>query len=483
MMFSEDFKIFASTINGEAGASSVESQKAIAHSIMNRVGKREWKRHKSPVDIVKNTGYDAYTQKNSPYVNAYERMTSEIVGPKLQLLINAVLPIFNGTEADTTGGVVLYYSPNAQKSLHKAKPAIYKREQPSWVNSKVENVIVSGTQDDDFAWYRYKVATTKITFTDKAKQPIAGIEYKIESNGKKVAQGTTKTNGGISGDLIGEVGDELKIFVKKHDGTFKKIADTFHIGTDNFVNLISPKVKYVIKTEKHKGSKGAHIEQTYEIKSGDTLGSIAKKHHTKVANLAAVNHIKNINLISVGQVIKIPYEPIGGGIQHKAQLSSVSNKTKSQTYAVIPPPPKAKVESLRDDKGTPIAVIKSPIQAKLDLDKFAQTLEDNGQASSQHSCAKYVRWALEAAGADTKGHPVAAADWGQTLIKIGYKEISQDAYSPLQGDIYIIEKSDVHEYGHIAGYTGNQWICDFKQKSMVIYKDKVTYHFYRMTGD
>jgi len=62
-------------------------------------------------------------------------------------------------------------------------------------------------------------------------------------------------------------------------------------------------------------------------------------------------------------------------------------------------------------------------------------------------------------------------------------EISQDAYSPLQGDIYIIEKSNVHEYGHIAGYTGNQWISDFKQKSMVIYKDKVTYHFYRMTGN
>lgn len=67
MISSEDFKIFASTINGEAGASSVESQKTIAHSIMNRVGKREWKRHKSPVDIIKNTGYDAYTQKNSPY--------------------------------------------------------------------------------------------------------------------------------------------------------------------------------------------------------------------------------------------------------------------------------------------------------------------------------------------------------------------------------------------------------------------------------
>jgi CHAP domain len=127
--------------------------------------------------------------------------------------------------------------------------------------------------------------------------------------------------------------------------------------------------------------------------------------------------------------------------------------------------------------------MKSSPQLSLDFDKFAKTLEENGHTTSQHSCAKYVRWALEAGGANTSGHPIAASEWGSTLVNIGYKEINKNNYTPQKGDVYIIEKNDAHKYGHIAGYTGSQWISDFKQKSMVIYKDKVVYHLYRMTRD
>jgi LysM repeat protein len=46
--------------------------------------------------------------------------------------------------------------------------------------------------------------------------------------------------------------------------------------------------------------------KTYVIKSGDSLSSIAIKFKTTVAKLMSLNGIKNANLISVGQKIKLP---------------------------------------------------------------------------------------------------------------------------------------------------------------------------------
>lgn len=47
-------------------------------------------------------------------------------------------------------------------------------------------------------------------------------------------------------------------------------------------------------------------EQTYIVKSGDTLSGIASKYGTTYQALASYNNIANPNLINVGQVIKIP---------------------------------------------------------------------------------------------------------------------------------------------------------------------------------
>ncbi len=45
---------------------------------------------------------------------------------------------------------------------------------------------------------------------------------------------------------------------------------------------------------------------TYTVRSGDTLTAIAVKYGTTVAAIASANNIKNINNISVGQVVIIP---------------------------------------------------------------------------------------------------------------------------------------------------------------------------------
>jgi LysM repeat protein len=45
--------------------------------------------------------------------------------------------------------------------------------------------------------------------------------------------------------------------------------------------------------------------KTYTVKSGDNLTKIAKKYNTTVATLVKLNNIKNPNVISVGQVLKL----------------------------------------------------------------------------------------------------------------------------------------------------------------------------------
>ncbi|CAM2869447.1 peptidoglycan amidohydrolase family protein [Acinetobacter celticus] len=118
---------------------------------------------------------------------------------------------------------------------------------------------------------------------------------------------------------------------------------------------------------------------------------------------------------------------------------------------------------------------------RIDIDKFAQRLSGVKAQSSGQKCAKSVRIALESAGAKFNGHPVAAADWGNTLQKIGYQKINLAFDRPQKGDIYIINRTQKHVYGHIAAYTGSTWVSDFQQRGYAVYKDpNVRYEYYRM---
>ena len=81
-------------------------------------------------------------------------------------------------------------------------------------------------------------------------------------------------------------------------------------------------------------------------------------------------------------------------------------------------------------------------------------------------CARAVRLALEAGGMSTVGHPESACDYKDFLPKLGFYAVDEDSYVPHKGDIVVIDKISGHPYGHIAMYSGSQWISDFVQKDM-----------------
>lgn len=122
-----------------------------------------------------------------------------------------------------------------------------------------------------------------------------------------------------------------------------------------------------------------------------------------------------------------------------------------------------------------------------DTDKFITYLRKNAAKRSQSKCAKFVRHALEAGGANTKGHPAIAKLYGPILTRNGFHAITVDkpeTFGFLKGDIVVLEPTKRgNQAGHIAAYDGKIWISDFTQSGFWpgpgYEKEKPSYVVYR----
>jgi RHS repeat-associated protein len=100
----------------------------------------------------------------------------------------------------------------------------------------------------------------------------------------------------------------------------------------------------------------------------------------------------------------------------------------------------------------------------LNINAFVNELNNNAEDENHKDCAKYVRWALEAGGIDTDGHPSRAKNYGPFLEKQGFSKVSPDNYTPQSGDIVVIQPYEGgNESGHIEGFNGSQFVSDFNQ--------------------
>lgn len=76
---------------------------------------------------------------------------------------------------------------------------------------------------------------------------------------------------------------------------------------------------------------------TYTVKKGDTLSEIAQKYNTTVSALASLNHISNVNLIYVGQVLTISgtasAAPKSSGSQVKITAFGLQSDTDRTVFA------------------------------------------------------------------------------------------------------------------------------------------------------
>ena len=115
-----------------------------------------------------------------------------------------------------------------------------------------------------------------------------------------------------------------------------------------------------------------------------------------------------------------------------------------------------------------------------DIDKAVNHLVSNAKPKSSNWCAKYVANALEAGGFKfTRQSSAYLYRTNGVLTNIGYREIPKPS-SFVKGDITVTDKNRYHVDGHIAMWSGSQWISDYFQKSEYVYaNNQPPIYYYR----
>lgn len=163
----EEMIVGLATVYGEAANQSEAAWKAVATTIVNRFKFQEWRKYKTLHELIANSGFDAFTQRNIPYQRAYDYFSKERLvntNKRMERFYEVVYPIFDkcisqGLLYKYAGGerYVMYYSPKAQAYLHQKNPKMYKSDKPYWAKmpDRLVEVKIPGCENDDFAFYRY----------------------------------------------------------------------------------------------------------------------------------------------------------------------------------------------------------------------------------------------------------------------------------------------------------------------------------------
>ena len=119
----------------------------------------------------------------------------------------------------------------------------------------------------------------------------------------------------------------------------------------------------------------------------------------------------------------------------------------------------------------------------IDMDAAVRTLVNNAHSSSTGYCAAYVARALMAGGFSftTQASAYMYRSNG-ILVGMGYREISRPSYFQ-KGDITVTDRNNDHVHGHIAMWSGSNWISDFVQNSEYVYRyNQPPVYYYRYGG-
>jgi len=141
--------MLAAIVYAEASGCGATAEKAVAHTIINRIGTGYWKSEKTISAVISaSKQYTAYL--NSMYNEAmkyydYGTCSSAYDKKILGEVMTAITPVYNRTEADFTHGAQTYFS-----------PITYGKGVPYWAepgNGYIE-VSVSGVSTEDFRFYK-----------------------------------------------------------------------------------------------------------------------------------------------------------------------------------------------------------------------------------------------------------------------------------------------------------------------------------------
>ena len=93
-----------------------------------------------------------------------------------------------------------------------------------------------------------------------------------------------------------------------------------------------------------------------------------------------------------------------------------------------------------------------------------QHLDSHAGSESLGRCAEFTSRAIGAGGLSITGRE-SAKDFGPSLLAAGFHEVPSDGLYK-KGDVVVIQGIPGHLHGHMAMFDGDQWVSDFKQRSL-----------------
>jgi RHS repeat-associated protein len=128
----------------------------------------------------------------------------------------------------------------------------------------------------------------------------------------------------------------------------------------------------------------------------------------------------------------------------------------------------------------------SDLKLGFDIEKAVDYLNAHAGSASQGACSRFVQAALVAGGIDATNPVLAGRKYGPLLEKWGFDKVSSTDYTPIKGDVAVIQgypggRADAEgiPYGHIQMYNGNQWVSDFFQPTTRNFYPGPQYELYK----
>lgn len=205
---------------------------------------------------------------------------------------------------------------------------------------------------------------------DVGKNPLKNIPYEIRDlDDRVVKSGATDGQGQIK--LVYQAGVRLNLYLQPlKQGKMQKYKEFTTQSQDGSV-VWTTSLLLAEAELKPEGDAGEYWRGTYEVKTGDTLTSIAKHYGTQVSTLLALNpSIKDKDEIAVGIVLRVP-------------PNKQSNDRNSERRN--PPKSKSADEPAKSSASTPSAVQTRPPESEVLPNQSAMPAQSNRTTSTQIS--------------------------------------------------------------------------------------------------
>jgi GH24 family phage-related lysozyme (muramidase)/LysM repeat protein len=198
----------------------------------------------------------------------------------------------------------------------------------------------------------------RLMLVDILDQPIKNLKIEIRTAARIWHSGVTNAAGVVEFAAIS--GNDLVVHVEHWLHKEMKPVAKFFSGLDDMaIKLVSPKVKQTVPV-KPKGPAGDYLWGTYKVKAGDTLAKIAKNYGVSDDYLGQINHLKDKNVLSVDQVLKVPpvksrskspqkHAPAPAAPPHSASSADAAAKTANGQVPTV--------DNTTNPSGKPVTVL------------------------------------------------------------------------------------------------------------------------------